>query len=129
VVFLSGASHDDLNSLRVPKLTPTAMTERKTPTVMKLVCHGPSQQVIGLHMMGIGCDEMLQGFGVAMKMGATKVRSCWRQKGGQRSRRVFLTFAIVSVSRPLRPILTAVWPSTRRLPKRLSPCAKTDTVH
>lgn len=52
------------------------MTERKTPTVMKLICHGPSQQVIGLHMMGIGCDEMLQGFGVAMKMGATKVRCC-----------------------------------------------------
>ena len=49
------------------------MTERKTPTVMKLICHGPKEQVVGLHMMGMGCDEMLQGFGVAMKMGATKV--------------------------------------------------------
>ena len=29
-------------------------------------------QVIGLHMMGQGCDEMLQGFSVAIKMGATK---------------------------------------------------------
>ena len=29
-------------------------------------------QVIGLHMLGQGCDEMLQGFGVAIKMGATK---------------------------------------------------------
>ena len=29
-------------------------------------------KVVGLHMMGLGCDEMLQGFGVAVKMGATK---------------------------------------------------------
>lgn len=29
-------------------------------------------QVIGIHMQGIGCDEMLQGFAVAVKMGATK---------------------------------------------------------
>ena len=29
-------------------------------------------QVVGLHMIGVGCDEMLQGFGVAIKMGATK---------------------------------------------------------
>lgn len=49
------------------------MTERKTYTSMKLVCLKPQETVVGLHMMGIGCDEMLQGFGVAMKMGATKV--------------------------------------------------------
>ena len=29
-------------------------------------------QIVGLHIMGIGCDEMMQGFGVAVKMGATK---------------------------------------------------------
>ena len=29
-------------------------------------------KVVGLHMMGLGCEEMLQGFGVAVKMGATK---------------------------------------------------------
>lgn len=29
-------------------------------------------QVVGIHMQGIGCDEMLQGFAVAVKMGATK---------------------------------------------------------
>jgi len=39
---------------------------------MKLVCAGSRQVVVGLHMMGRGCDEMLQGFGVAVKMGATK---------------------------------------------------------
>lgn len=50
------------------------MTERKTGTYMKLVCELPSEKVVGLHMIGLGCDEMLQGFGVAIKMGATKVR-------------------------------------------------------
>lgn len=29
-------------------------------------------KVVGLHMQGLGCDEMLQGFSVAVKMGATK---------------------------------------------------------
>lgn len=29
-------------------------------------------QVVGLHLFGMGTDEMLQGFGVAIKMGATK---------------------------------------------------------
>lgn len=32
----------------------------------------PSPKVVGLHMQGLGCDEMLQGFAVAVKMGATK---------------------------------------------------------
>mmetsp|Transcript_157962 Transcript_157962/g.278870 ORF Transcript_157962/g.278870 Transcript_157962/m.278870 type:complete len:548 (-) Transcript_157962:104-1747(-) len=41
-------------------------------TRAKLVCLGPEQKVIGLHMIGLAVDEMLQGFGVAMKMGATK---------------------------------------------------------
>ena len=41
---------------------------------MKLVCVGEEEKVVGLHIMGRGVDEMLQGFGVAIKMGATKVR-------------------------------------------------------
>ena len=49
------------------------MTERKTSTSMKLICLKPLETVIGLQSIGIGCDEMLQGFAVAMKMGATKV--------------------------------------------------------
>ena len=48
------------------------MTTRKPQTVMKLICAGLEEKVVGLHMMGRGCDEMLQGFGVAVKMGATK---------------------------------------------------------
>ncbi|KAJ8611965.1 hypothetical protein CTAYLR_004341 [Chrysophaeum taylorii] len=44
----------------------------KPKTAMKLVCVGPEEKVVGLHVIGMGADEMLQGFGVAMKMGATK---------------------------------------------------------
>jgi glutathione reductase (NADPH) len=31
-----------------------------------------SPKVVGIHLIGMGSDEMLQGFAVAMKMGATK---------------------------------------------------------
>mmetsp|Transcript_31701 Transcript_31701/g.52930 ORF Transcript_31701/g.52930 Transcript_31701/m.52930 type:complete len:492 (-) Transcript_31701:131-1606(-) len=44
----------------------------KPRTFMKLVCAGKEELVVGLHIIGMGADEMLQGFGVAMKMGATK---------------------------------------------------------
>uniref|UniRef100_A0AAY5JYU4 Glutathione reductase, mitochondrial n=1 Tax=Esox lucius TaxID=8010 RepID=A0AAY5JYU4_ESOLU len=49
-----------------------AITTRKTQCIMKMVCVGKEEKVVGLHMQGIGCDEMLQGFAVAIKMGATK---------------------------------------------------------
>ncbi|XP_063314794.1 glutathione reductase, mitochondrial [Pelobates fuscus] len=49
-----------------------AITTRKTKCVMKLVCVDKEEKVVGLHMQGLGCDEMLQGFSVAIKMGATK---------------------------------------------------------
>lgn len=41
-------------------------------TAMKLVCAGEEQKVVGVHVIGDGADEMLQGFAVALKMGATK---------------------------------------------------------
>ena len=41
-------------------------------TAMKLVCSGEQQRVVGIHLIGDGVDEMLQGFAVALKMGATK---------------------------------------------------------
>jgi len=41
-------------------------------TFAKLVCVGPEQKVVGLHMIGLAVDEILQGFSVAIKMGATK---------------------------------------------------------
>ncbi|KAK9763939.1 Glutathione reductase [Basidiobolus ranarum] len=50
-----------------------AITEHKPPTAFKLIVTGQAERVIGLHIIGRGADEMLQGFGVAVKMGATKV--------------------------------------------------------
>ena len=39
---------------------------------MKLVCVGEEERIVGLHVIGQGADEMLQGFAVAVKMGARK---------------------------------------------------------
>ncbi|WP_337842698.1 glutathione-disulfide reductase [Rheinheimera sp.] len=50
----------------------TALTAHRQPTRMKLVCAGSDEKVVGLHVIGFAADEMLQGFGVAIKMGATK---------------------------------------------------------
>jgi len=44
----------------------------KPKTAMKLICAGEEELVVGLHVIGMGADEMLQGFGIALKMGATK---------------------------------------------------------
>jgi glutathione reductase (NADPH) len=49
-----------------------ALSDHKVETAMKLVCLGPSEKVIGVHLIGDGVDEMLQGFAVAVSMGATK---------------------------------------------------------
>ena len=49
-----------------------ALSEHKTPTVMKLVTKGKNEKIIGVHIIGYAADEMLQGFGVAVKMGACK---------------------------------------------------------
>lgn len=50
----------------------TAVTQHRQPCKMKLVCLGEEEKVIGLHAIGFTVDEMIQGFAVAMKMGATK---------------------------------------------------------
>jgi len=44
----------------------------KPYTKYKLICLLPDEKVVGLHAIGMGSDEVLQGFSVAMKMGATK---------------------------------------------------------
>ena len=46
--------------------------EEKPKTAMKLITLLPQEKVLGIHMIGMGCDEALQGFAVALKMGATK---------------------------------------------------------
>ncbi|GAB7218924.1 glutathione-disulfide reductase [Vibrio comitans] len=50
----------------------TAVTKHRQPCKMKLVCAGDNEKVVGLHGIGFTVDEMIQGFAVAMKMGATK---------------------------------------------------------
>ncbi|HEY1889649.1 MAG TPA: glutathione-disulfide reductase [Steroidobacteraceae bacterium] len=49
-----------------------ALTTAKPRCDMKLVTVGPKQRVVGVHVVGPGADEMLQGFAVAVRMGATK---------------------------------------------------------
>ena len=49
-----------------------ALTTRKPKTAMKLVTVGAQERIVGAHIIGAGADEMLQGFAVAVRMGATK---------------------------------------------------------
>ena len=49
-----------------------AFTTRQPPMIMKLVCAGPEEKIVGGHIIGESADEMLQGFAVAIRMGATK---------------------------------------------------------
>ena len=49
-----------------------AISGHKMPTVMKLVVTGENEKVVGCHMIGLNVDEILQGFAVAINMGATK---------------------------------------------------------
>ena len=49
-----------------------ALSTHGTTTAMKLVCAGKEEKVVGIHIIGDNADEMLQGFAVAVKMGATK---------------------------------------------------------
>ncbi|KAG8878404.1 Glutathione reductase [Tulasnella sp. 331] len=46
--------------------------DRREPSFMKVIVVGPEEKVVGVHILGMGCDEIMQGFGVAVKMGATK---------------------------------------------------------
>ncbi|MBR9729101.1 glutathione-disulfide reductase [Shewanella intestini] len=52
----------------------TAVTAHRQACKMKLICAGDNEVVVGIHGIGFGMDEILQGFGVAMKMGATKAQ-------------------------------------------------------
>ena len=49
-----------------------AFTTRKVKCSMKLVVTGETEKIIGCHIIGAGADEMLQGFAIAIRMGATK---------------------------------------------------------
>lgn len=49
-----------------------AVTQRRSATAMKVVTVGERERVVGIHVIGRGADEMIQGFAVAVRMGATK---------------------------------------------------------
>lgn len=49
-----------------------ALSDAPHKALMKLVCVGKDQRVVGVHILGPGADEMIQGFAVAVKMGACK---------------------------------------------------------
>ena len=49
-----------------------ALNDYRQKCEMKLICVGEEERIVGLHAIGVGVDEMLQGFAVAIKMGATK---------------------------------------------------------
>ncbi|CAG9320718.1 unnamed protein product [Blepharisma stoltei] len=49
-----------------------SLSPHKEPTVMKVVCVGNEERIVGMHGLGRGVDEMIQGFSVAVKMGARK---------------------------------------------------------
>lgn len=49
-----------------------ALLPQPVKTAMKLITTGSNERILGLHMLGEGVDEMLQGFAVALQMGATK---------------------------------------------------------
>lgn len=49
-----------------------AVTPQRVPTTVKLVVTGAEEKIVGCHVVGRAADEMIQGFAVAVKMGATK---------------------------------------------------------
>ena len=49
-----------------------AFSKRQPTCTMKLIVTGPDERIVGCHVIGLGADEMLQGFAVAVRMGATK---------------------------------------------------------
>lgn len=68
------AHHGDAVRVYESRFTPMAyaLSERKVPAAVKLVTVGEDERIVGCHVIGQGADEMLQGFAVAVRMGATK---------------------------------------------------------
>ncbi len=68
------AHHGDAVRVYESRFTPMAyaLSGRKVPAAVKLVTVGEDERIVGCHVIGQGADEMLQGFAVAVRMGATK---------------------------------------------------------
>lgn len=64
------------DDLKIYQTSFTSMSQALLPhplrTSMKLITVRSTDKVIGCHVIGDGADEMLQGFALAIKMGATK---------------------------------------------------------
>jgi len=68
------AEHGDAVKVYLSRFTPMyyALGEKKQRSVMKLITAGSDERIVGCHVIGDGADEMMQGFAVAIRMGATK---------------------------------------------------------
>lgn len=66
--------HGDAVSVHTAGFRPmlTALVDSPQRSLFKLVCVGEEQRVVGIHLLGDGVDEILQGFAVALKLGVTK---------------------------------------------------------
>jgi len=66
--------HGEAVKIYQTRFTPMyyAVTGKQERTAMKLITVGAQEKIVGCHIIGHGADEMLQGFAVAIKMGATK---------------------------------------------------------
>ncbi len=66
--------HGDVVRCYRSRFTPMqlALAGRREPSLMKVICMGEDERVVGIHALGPGADEMLQGFAVAMKLGLRK---------------------------------------------------------
>lgn len=51
--------------------------DHREPTAYKLIVVGEEEKIVGVHMVGQGSDESMQGFGVAVKMGGKSI-ACYR---------------------------------------------------
>ncbi len=68
---IHGAAHIKVYQSRFVNMR-YAVSAHKPRTLVKLITVAATQKVIGCHVVGDGADEMLQGFAVALKLGATK---------------------------------------------------------
>ena len=68
------AEYGDAVKVYLSRFTPMyyALGEKKQRSVMKLITAGSDERIVGCHVIGDGADEMMQGFAVAIKMGARK---------------------------------------------------------
>ncbi len=65
---------DDQLTVYTSEFTPMryALSAHGATTAMKLICAGADETVVGIHLVGDQVDEILQGFAVALRLGATK---------------------------------------------------------